>query len=155
MMGAGWGGGQPPEKGKVPRGEQSREATERGRVSEISLWLGGFGAAAAWSVHLLFSVAFGAGSCVEAAEPLQRYSTPWWVLAGVTVVLLAGALWSTLVSVRNLHRLGVGIRQTSQALEQPGARPVFMSFSGLLLGAMFLVALGFSTLTLFLVPLCR
>lgn len=136
----------------MKRGEGARR---RRSVSEASLWFGAFGAPTAWAIHFLFSVAFGSGSCVEAAAPLPRFSGQWWVLVGVTLVLLAVAAGSTLISVQSLHRLGVGIGKTAEASEKPGARAVFMAFSGLLLGAMFLVALGFSTLSLFLVPLCR
>lgn len=125
-----------------------------GRVTEASLWLGALGAAGAWTVHFLFGVAFGSGSCVEAGGGLSRFSGSWWVLLAVTVVLLGVAVASTVVSGRNLHRLGVGIRETSEVVEKPGARAVFLAFAGLLMGAMFLIALGFSTVALFMVPLC-
>jgi hypothetical protein len=123
-------------------------------VSDFSLWLGAFGAAGAWTVHLLFGVAFGSASCVKAGGALSRFDTSWWILTLVTVVLLAVAVSSTLLSVRNLHRLGVGVRETEEASEEPGARAVFLAFAGLLLGGMFLVALGFSAVAGLSVPFC-
>lgn len=124
-------------------------------VSDLSLWIGAFGAAGAWTVHLLFGVAFGSASCVEAGGALSRFDTSWWILTGVTALLLAVAVASTLLSIRNLHRLGVGLRETEEASESPGARAVFLAFAGLLLGGMFLLALGFSAVAGLSVPFCR
>lgn len=114
-------------------------------VAQRTLWVAAFGAAGAWSLNLLTVVAVGSARCVSAPGPVPQFGATWRVLLVITAVALAGAVWATWVSVRSLRQAGPG----------PSAGRVrFMAFGGLLLNAVFLLGLGFSTIALFLVPVC-
>lgn len=123
-------------------------------MSERSLWYGALGAVSAWMLHFLVVVAYGSVVCIGAVGTVPRFGLDWWVLLAVTAVALVVAVTSTAMAARNLRRLGAASGATVRTTEVPAARPVFMAFSGLLLGGMFLLALAFSTIALFLVPLC-
>ena len=114
-------------------------------VRARTLWLAGFGGAAAWSLHLLTVVAAGSTRCVRASAPVPRFGPMWLVVLAITATALVGAAWATWRSVRNLQRPG---------LTPSAARIRFMAFGGLLLNIVFLIGLVFSAVALALVPLC-
>jgi len=114
-------------------------------VGARTLWLSAFGAAGAWSVHVLAVVAMGSARCLGARGPVERYSGTWWVLLAISAVALACAIWAARVSKRSLERAGPG---------PSGRRERFMAYGGVFLNAVFLIGIGFGILALFLVPVC-
>lgn len=114
-------------------------------VAARTLWLSAFGAAGAWSVHMLAVVATGSERCLGATGPVDRYSGTWWVLIGISAVALACGLWAMWVSVRSLERAGPG---------PTARRERFMAYGGVLLNSVFLAGIAFGILALFFVQVC-
>jgi len=114
-------------------------------VSARRLWFAGFGAAAAWSFDLMAVVSVGSTHCLSPVVSPATHGTVWWVVAAIT-----GAAWI----------VGVGsLLSTVRAWRAPGQdgaarRARFMAFGGVLLNALFLVGLFFSSVALLLAPLC-
>ena len=110
--------------------------------SDRALWLSGFGAATAWSLHLLTAVTVANVSCARSGE-LPRTSFPWWVLMALTLGAIGWAVWALADTMRRFRS------------DRPeSGRVQFMAYGGILLNAMFVLALLFSVLPLFVRPLC-
>ncbi len=108
------------------------------------LLFGLLGGAAAWSLHFLGSYAVASIGCVAGWQGIRE------ILAVGTLVLGAAAVWSTVVAVREWRRVS-GSQPMDAALGEPRGWFAFLMLTGVLLGAMSVLAIvleGFGTLTL-------
>ncbi len=114
-------------------------------ASAKRLWFSAFGAAAAWSFDLLAVVSAGSAYCLAPAARLRPYGPAWVLLVAITGVAWLGAGVALVSTVR---------AGRAPAHDTPSRRARFMAFGGTLLNVMFVVGLLFSTVALFLAPLC-
>lgn len=132
-------------------------ASHRDRARLAGLLFGLSAAPVAWSMQLLFSVTLSGRVCYPHEKLLAAplWSGSWPILLGFSVVGIIAAIAGGVVAWRSW-------RLTFQ--ESPGSghhlidrgegRTRFMAMSGMLTSAVFLIALAFGTIALFLVPLC-
>jgi hypothetical protein len=131
-------------------------APHRGRVSLLALWTGLAAAPAAWTAQLLGFVL--TAGLLPRDVPLDA---PIWnglraglmaISAAAIVIAVASMALSYLSWTRTRgERPGSG----HQLISGGDGRTRFLSMCGLLVSALFLVAIGFETLPLLLSPLCR
>lgn len=111
------------------------------------LFFGLLGGAAAWSLHFLLSYAALSIGCVAGWRGIRE------ILAIGTLILLAVALWSTVIAWRDWRRVS-GDQAWDSALGEPRGWFAYLMLTGLLMGIVsaFTIALeGWGTLML---PVC-
>jgi hypothetical protein len=126
-------------------------------VTLAALWFGLFGAPAAWSLQLLVSYALVAHGCYPRSVPLTaplvggvRTIALVASLAALAVGLAAGATaWRSWRASCHEHR-----GDHSALLEIGEGRTRFMALAGMLVAAVFLLAIVMNAVPLFLVPAC-
>jgi hypothetical protein len=138
--------------------ETKHPAPERNKAS---LWSLSFSLAApplAWSVQSIVGYGISSEACYPGDTPLALplFSGMWKLLLGINgVALVVGAL-GVAIAYRNWRatRRELG-GNPERLLERGEGRTRFLAMCGLLLGAGFVVATAFSSVTLLLSPLCR
>ena len=114
-------------------------------------------APAAWDAQILLSVALSGHACYPRARPL---AAPLWsnlgsILLAINIVSIAIAVMGGIVAWRSwmqtrTERPGSG----HHLLESGDGRTRFMAMCGILISALFLVALVFGSGVVFMVPAC-
>ena len=133
-------------------------APHRGHVSLLALWTGIVAAPAAWAAQLLLGFVLTAHACFPRDVPLDA---PIW--NGLRAGLMALSAAAIVLAVASMALSYLSWTRTRG--EKPGSghqlisggdgRTRFLSMCGLLVSALFLVAIGFETIALLLSPLCR
>ena len=132
-------------------------APMRGRVGLPALVFGVVGAPLAWNVQLLTAVAITSHSCYPARAPLALpiWSGVWAIVLVVSIVCIVVAIAAALVSLRNWRLTRDEKPGSSHLLLSVGdGRTRFLAMCGMLTSGLFLVALAFAVVSLFLSPLC-
>lgn len=129
----------------------------RAPVGVWALWIGLFGAPAAWSFQMLVSYPFLAHSCYPAEAPRAQPLWEWaWPLAIVlSVVALAAGLAAGWVALRSWRATQQPIGLATEILDRvdsPRAR--FMAFSGVFVSAVFILGIIFGGLGVILLTPC-
>lgn len=132
-------------------------APARHDVRHLFLWFGLFGAPAAWSLQLLINYTVTAHFCYPKDLPLAAptYGGMWTIAVVVNVVMILVALAAgatAIVSWRTSRDEMIG--RHNELLEDGTGRTRFMSYSGMLVSGLFLLALIMSAMPLFIVPVC-
>ena len=135
----------------------SQPATPRHATHSRWLWFGFFGGPAAWSIQLLINYPMAAHFCYPQSSPLSEptFSGLWTALITVNVLMLlttlaAGA--AAFVTWRRARDETEGAHDP--VLEGGSGRVRFMAYAGMLVSALFLLAVLMSALPLFIVPVC-
>jgi len=134
-----------------------------------ALWFGLFAAPAVWSIQMMVSYAIAAHSCYPSTVPrtTPTFGGMWTVELIIGIVALAVAIAAGVTALRSWRasrpadagpggstvETGAG-RQTGAGAGASRGRVSFMALAGVLLSSMFLIAIGFNVLGLFLVPQC-
>ena len=129
-------------------------AEDRGRSKR--LWTGLLLAPVAWFVQLIFGFEVTNRTCPSTVT--APGTTPDWLtplLTGVNVLALGLCLVAMLISWGNIKRTRKSPTGPKGTLGSGGSRTRFLAVWGLLTGIMFLLATGFNTASLFLVPICN
>jgi hypothetical protein len=140
----------------LPRPER-HPAPHREAVPIAKLWYGVFGAPLAWSLQELYGYAAMAHGCYPRRFPLSELtSAGWWwssvIVSIVTVAIGAGAL---VTAIRNWERTREEKPgRHTEALEIGEGRTRFMSISGVMLAAFFLLASLLTGAALVVLPAC-
>jgi hypothetical protein len=141
----------------IPQTGTGHPAPHRDRVALRALWFGIAAAPLAWTLQLTLSSSFAGYVCYPEAAPR---AFPLWsgislllrvISAAAFVIALAGALvsWNSWRQTR-AERPG----SVHHLMETGDGRTRFMALCGLLISAVFLIALAFGTTALGVVPLC-
>jgi hypothetical protein len=139
-------------------GAPSARAGERteAHVSRVALWFGLVGAPALWSVQVMAGFAIAAHGCFPRTLPLAsptldvRALTLLITIVATLVAIAAGA--TALASWRRVtHDVRAGDRVM---LAAEADRTRFMAFSGILMSALFLLAIALSFASIWGVPPC-
>lgn len=132
-------------------------APHRRRVGLTALLFGIAAAPAAWNAQLLFSVALSGHACFPHANPLP---VPMWpgllpTLVAISVAAIVMAIIGGLVALRSWRKTFDERADSGHHLLDRGeGRTRFMAMAGMLTSALFLIALVFGVIALYLVPLC-
>lgn len=105
------------------------------------------GGAAAWSLHFLASYAALAIGCVAGWGGIRE------LLAIGTLVLLAVAVWSTLVAWREWRRVS-GDQPWDAALSEPRGWFAYLMLTGVLMGVVSAFAIGLEGWGTLVLPVC-
>lgn len=142
----------------LPTPPSRHPAPQRHRVGALALGFALFAAPAAWFAQLSIGSGLASHACYPRATPLAMplWGGLWSLLLFISLVAIAISAAAGLVALRSW-------RATRN--EQPGSRhhllevgegrTRFLAMCGLLTSGGFLVALLFSTVMLFLVPVCN
>jgi len=135
----------------------SHPAPHRARVGLAALLFGIVAAPAAWNAQILLSVALSGHACYPRDKPL---AAPLWsnlepILLTINIVSIAIAVMGGIVAWRSwlqtrAERPGSG----HHLLESGDGRTRFMAMCGILISALFLLALIFGSGVVFMVPPC-
>jgi hypothetical protein len=136
---------------------EAHPAPHRDRVGMLPIFFGIAAAPIAWDTQLIVGSAFVGHACYPTTLPLSEPQWPalWLTLVVVSLVGIAVAVAAGLVSWRNWRlthdEKGGG---EHHVLESGQGRTRFLAMVGMMTSALFLLALIFGTLGIFLVPLC-
>jgi hypothetical protein len=141
-----------------PFPETKHPAPQRHQASLWSLSFSLIAPPLAWSVQSIV----GYGLCSEACYPgdtprmSPAFTGLWDTLIGINGVALAVGAFGIFVAARNWRatRRETG-SSAAHLIERGEGRTRFLAMCGLLLGAGFLVAIAFTSVTIFLSPVCR
>ncbi len=106
-----------------------------------------FGGAAAWSLHFLASYAALAVGCVAGWDGIRA------LLAIGTLVLLAVAVWSTVVAWREWRRVS-GNQPWDAALGEPRGWFAYLMLTGVLMGIVSAFTIGLEGWGTLALPVC-
>jgi small-conductance mechanosensitive channel len=148
---------QRPASAAKSGGGTADAAPQRHRVSPWALWFGLFGAPLVWSVQLLVGYGVDAHSCfphtVRRLAP--AFGWTWGLQFVVGIAALAGSLLALLVAYRSWRATASEDRGGHGHLLDVGeGRTRFMAFSGILVSALFTLAVLLNWVPLFIVPTC-
>jgi hypothetical protein len=138
--------------------ETKHPAPERNKAS---LWSLSFSLAApplAWSVQSIVGYSISSEACYPGDTPrtLPLFAGLWDLLLGINGVALGVGVLGILIAYRNWSATRRETGGDSEHLIERGeGRTRFIAMCGLLLGAGFVVATAFTSVTLLLSPLCR
>lgn len=127
------------------------------QVGVWPLWIGLFGAPAAWSFQMLVSYPFLARNCYPGNAPRGQPLWDWaWPLAiAISALALAGGLAAGWVAVRSWRATQHPIGLSPDRLEEVGSpRARFMAFSGVFVSAVFVLGIIFGGLGIVLLTPC-
>ncbi|HEU4648903.1 MAG TPA: hypothetical protein VFS33_07575 [Gemmatimonadales bacterium] len=121
------------------------------------LWFGLFGAAVAWSVQELANYALSAYACsppgLRGAVPRVTGIRAWeLILSGVLLIVALAAGWT---AVRDWRAARPEQGGAGRHLEIGEGRVAFMAFAGILLSAIFLLAIVMNLISVIMVPPCQ
>jgi F0F1-type ATP synthase membrane subunit c/vacuolar-type H+-ATPase subunit K len=121
-------------------------SAENTGVSSVALWFGLFGAPALWSLQVMAGFAIAAHGCFPRALPLASPTFDVRALTLlITVVAALGAIAAGLTAHASWRRV---------AHDAGAERTQFMAFSGILVSALFLLAIVLSFVSISMVPPC-
>jgi hypothetical protein len=132
-------------------------APHRDRVGLLPVVFGIAAAPIAWDTQLIANSAFIGHACYPRGLPLTEPQWPalWLTLLIISLVGIAVAVAAGLVSWRNWRlthdETGGG---EHHVLESGQGRTRFLAMVGMMTSILFLLALIFGTISIFLVPLC-
>jgi hypothetical protein len=129
----------------------------RGRIGVFALLFGMAAAPLAWDVQLLVSVSLSGHACYPRNTLLRSplWSGTWPILLVVSMAGIVIAIAGGFVAYRSwLGTLDERPGSAHHLLESGDGRSRFMAMFGMLGSALFLVALVFGAVALYLVPLC-
>jgi uncharacterized membrane protein YeiB len=134
-------------------------APHRDRISLNILLFGLFGAPVAWLGQLIVNFALASHACFSASMSRSRvlpgWEEIWFVLLLINIAAIMVALIAAATSYRNWHSTKEEHPSSSEALLETGeGRTRFMAASGIMTGLVFLIAILFDTIALFVVPQC-
>lgn len=137
----------------LPTTHAEHPAPHRHRVGLLALAFGIVGAPLAWNIELLVGVALSGHQCYPRYMPLAipLWTGTWGFLLTMSLVALALGILAGLVSWRSWNRTHDEKPSSAQGGD---GRTRFMALCGLLSSGLFLVALVFTILVVFMVPLC-
>lgn len=138
--------------------QSTHPAPLRGRVALFALVFGVVGAPLAWNAQLLIAITMTSHACYPARTPLAApiWSELWPIELVVSVVGIGIGISAAVVSLRSWRRTRDEKPGSGHDLLSIGdGRTRFLAMCGMLTSALFLVALAFATVTLFLSPLCN
>ncbi len=127
-------------------------------VSPSVLLYGVFGAPLAWSVQELYGYAGMAHGCFPRRTPVAVLTSGgwWWSTLGVGLLAVAVALGALLVSIRAWRATrGEKAGQETEALEIGEGRTRFMGMAGILVSALFMLAILLTGAALVGLPPCN
>ncbi|MBL1264264.1 hypothetical protein [Candidatus Methylomicrobium oryzae] len=130
----------------------------REEVGLTSLWIGILGAPLIWMALEMVSSALTASLCKTDTTSIapQHTDTVWQYLLPINLVAFLLALIAAGVAINNWRKVRHERAGSAHDLLEIGeGRTRFLAMFGLLTSGGFLIALIFSALMLFLVPLCR
>lgn len=122
-------------------------------VSQRSLWFGFSAAAAAWAVHGFVWEMITSQSCQNGAGNWGPFSPAGvrWLLAGVTAILLAVAIYAGVTSFHNWQHLS---RQRDLLHAEGRGREQFMAIGGVLISILFSIGIIWAGLPLIMLGIC-
>ncbi len=132
-------------------------APHRDRARLAALWFGLTAAPLGWCIQTLSGAALAGHDCYPRQWPLPVpiWQSLWPILlaisvGGIALAIAGGAVaWHTWRSTRHERP-----DSAHHLMDRGEGRTRFMSMSGLITTALFLIALSFGTAALFMVPLC-
>lgn len=138
--------------------ETKHPAPERNKAT---LWSLSFSLAApplAWSVQSIVGYSISSEACYPGDTPrtLPLFAGLWDLLLGINGVALGVGVLGIVIAYRNWSatRRETG-GDSAHLIERGEGRTRFLAMCGLLLGAGFVIATVFTSVTLLLSPLCR
>lgn len=140
-----------------PADDTHHPAPARHDVSLLSLVFALLGAPVAWSLQLLVNYALASHACYPHETPLATplWTSLWPILLSVSVLAIAIGTVTAVIAWRNWQKVQhEHIGEEHHLLEVGEGRTRFLAMCGLLTSGMFLLALVFTTINLWLVPLC-
>jgi hypothetical protein len=138
-------------------GSVSHPAPARHEVALAALWIGLFGAAAAWSVQELVGYAVISHACYPSWRPfrLPTAAGTWGVTVAISLALLALGVVGLGVAYRSWARTRAPHDDSLRHQTEVGeGRARFMALGGLLLSGMVLFNMVMNAIVLFLIPPC-
>jgi hypothetical protein len=131
-------------------------------VALAALWFGLFAAPATWSIQEVVSYAIAAHSCYPGMIPrtTPTFRGMWTLELVIGIVALVVAIVAGLIAVRSwratrpAHAPPKEGSQVETGAAAGAGRAGFMALAGMLLSAMFFIAIVFNVVGLFLVPHC-
>ena len=131
-------------------------APHRDQIHHALLVLGLLLAPLAWGAQLLILYAFASNACWPAGiAPAGAPAWTEWALPLANVIGLVAAALATGLSLRNLRRTrGEHEDQAGGMMDKGEGRTRFLSIWGLWAGLVFLLAIGFNTISVFWAGLC-
>jgi nicotinamide riboside transporter PnuC len=102
-------------------------------VSQLSLWFGMLGGAAAWAAHLVMAYSLVPLACAQGLEILLYATIPLTMIIALAAIFFAWRGWSQ-VRELEMETDGNGNRLVSQRVR-------FMALSGLAMSTLFLVVI--------------
>jgi hypothetical protein len=147
-----------PTRASGAAADTSHPAPHRDRVPGWQIALGLFGGPAAWSAQSMLDAGLAGYSCFPKDEPLR---TPLWAgldttLLTLNLVAIAVCIVSALIAWR-AYRLTGEERPGSahHLLESGDGRTRFLAFAGVMTSVLFIVAVAFETVEIFMVSPCH
>jgi hypothetical protein len=134
-------------------------APHRDPVSSGLLALGLAAAPLAWGAQLVINFALASHACFPGSRPLQSVAPGWAAVWSVLLIVELAAMTVALAGAAAAYRSWQATREestgdTEDVMEAGRGRTRFLSVWGLLTSLGFAVAIGFSLIGLFAVPLC-
>lgn len=135
---------------------QQHPSPARARVGLAALVFGAAAAPFFWNLHLLASVAVTSHACFPGREPLAApIWNVWWIAFALAVSGILAGIAALLVSVRSWRETrGEKPGFADQLVSTGDGRTRFVAMCGILTSGLFIVALGFAMLAIFLAPIC-
>ncbi len=123
------------------------------RISQRRLWFGSTAAAVAWALHGAACVILASQACVTGVGNLGSLSPPGvrWLLAGITIGLLAIAIIGGSVSFRNWIHLAA---QNDLVHAEGRGREQFMALVGIFVSLAFVIGIVWAGLPLIFLDIC-
>lgn len=133
-------------------------APDRGKIGGWTIAFGVLGAVAAWCLQLVVGSSLTGIACASGDGPGGAGAGIAWALPAAVAVNLAAivlAATAMAVSYRNLRRTRVQTRGHPGGLVDVGeGRTRFLSIWGILAGVLFVLAIGFNTMSVMWGGLC-
>jgi hypothetical protein len=134
-------------------------APHRDRARLALLAFGLMAAPLAWGAQLVINYALASHACFPGGSPLQSVASGWGAVWSALLIVELVTLAIALAGAAAAHRSWRATREeshgdTEHMMESGGGRTRFLSFWGLMTSLGFSVAIGFSLIGLFAVPLC-
>ncbi|HLX30507.1 MAG TPA: hypothetical protein VKV24_18660 [Casimicrobiaceae bacterium] len=130
----------------------------RHKVALATLVFGAAAAPLAWNLHLLISVGFTSHACFPGREPLGApfISGIWWIPFGIGIAGIVIGIVSALVALHAWRKTRTERPGRAHELMSSGdGRTRFVAMCGILTSGLFIVALIFAMLAVFLAPICE
>jgi hypothetical protein len=136
----------------------SHPAPKREQVSLLALWIGLLAAPLGWSLLVMLGFALSAHACFPRDVPLASpiWQSIWLFLLAIVLIAAFVGIVGDLVAFRSWRRTRDEKPGRADRLLASGeGRTRFLAMSGLLVSTLFILAVGFEAIALFLSPLCE